>query len=64
MKVNSNLWQNVSSFHERSVAIPLEFPSRMTWSTPWSYKPGKSPRTIYFTHGWAASNPRAQGAKC
>ena len=29
MKVNSNLWQHVSSFHEGSVAIHLEFPSRI-----------------------------------
>ena len=29
MKVNSNLSQHVSSSHEGSVAIPLEFPSRI-----------------------------------
>ena len=29
MKVNSNLSQHVSSSHEGSVAIPLEFPSRV-----------------------------------
>ena len=29
MKVNSNLWQHVSSFHERNVAIPLEFPQEL-----------------------------------
>ena len=48
MKVNSNLWQHVSSFHEGSVANPLEFSSRIIWSTHWFYKLGKRPRTIYF----------------
>ena len=48
MKVNSNLSQHVSSFLEGSVAITLEFPSRIIWSTHWFYKPGKCPKTIYF----------------
>ena len=48
MKVNSNL-SHVSSSHKGSVVIPLEFPSRIIWSTHWFYKLEKFQEQFIFS---------------
>ena len=62
MKVNSNLSQRVSTSHEGSVTIPLEFPSKNYLIYTLILQTRKVSKNNLFSRAWATGNPRARGA--
>ena len=60
MKVNSNLWQYVSSFHRGSVAIPLKFPQELFGLHIGSTNQESVQEQFFFSHVWATGNPQAR----